>query len=90
MPGTIITTKLATEETLTITGPGEVKIIASKQIAIFKAPHFSLPVLASAAKPTILGLNLMGPALGLVGVTLSLAYLTKLVGDAVQKHNPPA
>nr|CRH04712.1 conserved protein of unknown function [Candidatus Magnetococcus massalia] len=87
MTQTVVATKLGHDDTLTISGPGEVKIMASKKVAILKGSSLSLPSLAATAKPTLLGLKLMGPAMGLLGVTLAMAYLAKMAGDAINKQN---
>ncbi|MEG3640731.1 hypothetical protein [Magnetococcus sp. PR-3] len=87
MTQTVVATKLGRDDTLTLTGPGEIKITASKKVAILKGSSLSLPSLAATAKPTLLGLKLMGPAMGLVGVTLGMAYLAKMAGDAINKRD---
>ncbi|WP_143814569.1 hypothetical protein [Magnetofaba australis] len=81
---TTLKTTLATNEALKVAGPGEIKVMAAKGVSITKISPLSLPGMTASVKSTALGLNVLGPALGLAGVVLATAWFLKMAVKAAE------
>ncbi|MBF0178266.1 MAG: hypothetical protein HQL63_15680 [Magnetococcales bacterium] len=70
---------LSPPESIQVFGSGNVKIVAGDQVSIIKTTLLPLPGLTGTVKAGSLGLALVGPALGLVGVVLAISWMSHVV-----------
>ncbi|MEO5366624.1 MAG: hypothetical protein H7831_09780 [Magnetococcus sp. WYHC-3] len=95
---TVLTAKLAAGESLRVLGPGMVKISAAPTVAVARSlVHKSILAKSSCLFPAFsLGVkgglvsSVLGPALGMAGVSLAVYWMVRLVNDAQSHAQAPS
>ncbi|MEO5370391.1 MAG: hypothetical protein H7833_10030 [Magnetococcus sp. DMHC-1] len=73
-----VLSSLSPHESIQVFGTGAVKITAGEHISVVKTSLLPLPGLTGTVKAGAFGLSLVGPAFGLAGVVLAIAWLSRL------------